>query len=435
MPLPVKPFATLLACWLLVLSAASRSADQPAGAGTALAPAEEDAVLVPPRDYSNWYQVEIILFANRNPLESSESTPFKQRYYPANMVAISPNDEDRVAETDAQMAELQAYLDLFDPELQARLAAARLAEAQFDEAGNVLVGDAHDGSNYPENEFQGTSAGWPAIDRSALDASTAVTIDAGADNALDGLDGLDASAEGTLEGTLEGTMEGISDTPPLDPAMLAAILANGADEAYGALPEQDFVLDKIARSLGRSSRYRVLLHQAWRQPMDDESNARPILIQAGDRVGDIYEIDGTLRFHLSRFLHTRADLWFTDFASPAFAAFKTTATTPTAPANTADGLNPLFASDLNNSPNDQFEAINTAIPLAVTGPEAGIEAELAAAVDDDQMAQEIMSAFSYQLQHSRRMRSATLHYIDHPRFGMLVRIDDYKGPVSAAPLP
>jgi hypothetical protein len=51
-------------------------------------------------------------------------------------------------------------------------------------------------------------------------------------------------------------------------------------------------------------------------------------------------------------------------------------------------------------------------------------------VQDGEMTQQILPAFSYQLQHSRRMRSATLHYIDHPRFGLLVQINDYAGPVT-----
>ena len=87
------------------------------------------------------------------------------------------------------------------------------------------------------------------------------------------------------------------------------------------MTEQDRVLDKIARSLERSGRYRVLLHQAWRQPMPEEREARAILIQAGERSGATYEIEGTLRFHLSRFLHVRTDLWFTDFCQPGHCGF------------------------------------------------------------------------------------------------------------------
>ena len=182
----------------------------------------------------------------------------------------------------------------------------------------------------------------------------------------------------------DDTSADLPGTAPPDPALLAALMGDGAGEAYRALTEQDRVLDKIARSLERSGRYRVLLHQAWRQPMPEEREAQAILIQAGERSGATYEIEGTLRFHLSRFLHVRTDLWFTDFASQAIAAFAT--------------------------------------PLAAAGYDAGVQ--------DGEMTQQILPAFSYQLQHSRRMRSATLHYIDHPRFGLLVQINDYAGPVT-----
>jgi hypothetical protein len=32
---------------------------------------------------------------------------------------------------------------------------------------------------------------------------------------------------------------------------------------------------------------------------------------------------------------------------------------------------------------------------------------------------------AHQLQQSRRMRSSTLHFIDHPQFGILVKIERF----------
>ena len=62
--------------------------------------------------------------------------------------------------------------------------------------------------------------------------------------------------------------------------------------------------------------YQLLWHQAWQQPLVDEADAPWIYVEGGDPYGEHHELEGSIRVHLSRFLHITADLWLTDFSPP-----------------------------------------------------------------------------------------------------------------------
>ena len=83
--------------------------------------------------------------------------------------------------------------------------------------------------------------------------------------------------------------------------------------------------------------YELLWHQAWKQPMVSEEDAFWILIEGGDNLFDRHELEGSLRIHLSRFLHVTADLWLTDFGLP-------------------EGLDGIYSQSQLPSPANSFEA-------------------------------------------------------------------------------
>ncbi|MDB9880049.1 peptidoglycan binding protein CsiV [Pseudomonadales bacterium] len=272
-------------------------------------------------DYTDWYQVEVIIFAHKNPLSSNEMAPFKQRYYPAVMYAVAAEAE-WVPENAQQQNQIEAYLDLFSADSPAQAA---------DSAPGFL--------------FESRSQ---FLDRPVIDAVIPLA-------------------------------EEVTDvTATIDTQALLAQLNDNSHQAYVALEPSQRSLNMIVRSLNRSKGYALISHQAWRQPFVGETQAAPILIQAGKHLGDYFEVDGTLTFYLSRFLHVKADLWYTPNLEQDI-----TLTNGTGP--------------LTNDINKEYQA-------------------------------DVMAASSYQLEHSRRMRSATLHYIDHPLFGILIKIDDYTGP-------
>lgn len=68
-------------------------------------------------------------------------------------------------------------------------------------------------------------------------------------------------------------------------------------------PSTDFT--NIATKLTADGHYRILLEKHWTEVGDTKSSVPPVLLSSGSR-----EINGTLRFYLSRFLHVELNLMF-----------------------------------------------------------------------------------------------------------------------------
>jgi hypothetical protein len=162
-----------------------------------------------------------------------------------------------------------------------------------------------------------------------------------------------------------------------------------AEQSYRWLPADTFTLRSQAQRLGRGG-HQVLLHGRWLQPAPPREAPEALLVRAGPRYGDEYALEGTLEVTLARFLHFRAHLTYREpllGRAPIDWAF--------APGNgEAAGAGSV-----------------TAVPLRPLTPA------------------ELTSAGYLLLDESRRMRSAELHYLDHPKLGILVRID----PVAIPP--
>lgn len=167
----------------------------------------------------------------------------------------------------------------------------------------------------------------------------------------------------------------------------AVALAGGGSGGFRLLGSGSLRLREVASLLARSSRYRPVLHLAWRQPGFTRSEAREVYISsalpnpfrergtrpamngadgtasgllglAGTR-SDRAVLEGTLRLHRARYLHLEADmLHYRPRASAA----------------------------------------------------------------------EATAASVFRLRESRRMRSGELHYFDHPLFGLLVVVIPYRVP-------
>lgn len=135
-------------------------------------------------------------------------------------------------------------------------------------------------------------------------------------------------------------------------------------------------LTKESKRLRNSRNYELLAHMAWIQPgyARDDAIAFPLAELAGPASG----LHGDLTLHLSRYLHMQFDLAIAD--------------APTTPG------------EKNTAP---LEAL-VGFPGSWGNSDTG---ELAP---------------EYRITEKRRMRSGELHYIDHPRFGVLARISKVK---------
>ena len=171
----------------------------------------------------------------------------------------------------------------------------------------------------------------------------------------------------------------------ISPNLNGAIRLDDSAHAHGfvPLPSETFNLLSEAKALARTGRYKVLKHIAWLQPGLAKEDAIPVRIHAGNnyrnefkerayalsdfsqqntnRNQPVNELDGTIKIVLGRYLHVYTDLAYRK----------------------------LFKLGAGSS-------VNT----------LGRDRVLA----------------DYAVKTHRKMRSKTLHYIDHPYLGILIEI-------------
>ena len=134
--------------------------------------------------------------------------------------------------------------------------------------------------------------------------------------------------------------------------------------SYKFEPSSTFLLGSEDGRLQRSNVYRVVFHRAWIQPVPDRDQLRPMLIQIRERPDAAPRIEGILGITRGRYLHLDTRLWYA------------VDTTPTASADPATAGGPAYM----------------------------------------------------ELREQRRMRSGELHYLDHPKLGVLARVDPIQPP-------
>jgi hypothetical protein len=154
---------------------------------------------------------------------------------------------------------------------------------------------------------------------------------------------------------------------PLDPLAVARAEAL----RVRVLRPEELKLGNEYRKLAAISAYEPLVHAGWVQPGLPEGDAEAFNLM----VLGVMNPRGTVRVHLSRFLHITLDLTYQgkSGATPAFGA--------------RDGLD------------------------------------------------EIVLAPSYEIRATRSARSGELHYFDHPAFGVLVRVTPLPAPDATGPRP
>lgn len=125
--------------------------------------------------------------------------------------------------------------------------------------------------------------------------------------------------------------------------------------------------NKLAATPG----YRILYHQAWRQPVLERSDSQPVYIRGGEFLGSQHEMEGTLNISVATYLAVEADL-----------------------------------------------------RLSVQGGGQNVQ-------DDGYSVRRRSSSRTVAMQEKRgRIKSTEVHYFDHPRIALLIRIDRYEAPVA-----
>lgn len=183
------------------------------------------------------------------------------------------------------------------------------------------------------------------------------------------------------------------------------------------LPNNNHKLANHARALARDSRYRVLFHQAWRQPVKPRKNASAILIFGGNNYGEHSELEGSITLSLARLLQINTRLWLTQFE---INYGQTPSDWPPLPAQPQKLKQALLAQvrnadDLTLIPEQPLSWELPAEPLADITTEANAP----------YLPQRIVL-----MNEERQMRSSEIHYLDHPLFGLIIQLTPYDVPAS-----
>ena len=300
-------------------------------------------------EFAGWYQIDVILFKPSTTDLDAESWPDVKAIYPVDVVSVSAPDIFKLS----QLEQLEPLPGMTEQPAEPVLRSDEfLFQNQSRSQNNLSVIEAMTGSGQAESENSAKT-----VEEAKSLADLGVTDD-------------QTDAEPPVHGL------SLPEANPLAPGSLA----------YSRMDETSS-LNGVARSLRRSSRFELIDHRSWIQPVDGEPTN--ILVQAGDRFDDSFEIEGTLAFSRSRYLHVQTSLRYTVFEPK------------------AGGSNPFlgsFDSSLDDETRKRYPDL----------------------VEVERQRGQYYAARNHQMIQSRRMRSNELHYLDHPLFGAIIRINRFK---------
>ncbi|MBV1881020.1 MAG: peptidoglycan binding protein CsiV [Pseudomonadales bacterium] len=216
-----------------------------------------------------------------------------------------------------------------------------------------------------------------------------------------------------------------------------------ATEALLKLPSKQLTLLSVRRKLSRNRHYRLLYEAAWRQPLESKEASTPILIQGGTQFDDYFELEGTVTLSVSRYLHIHTDLWLSQFTQTLNLDedYDSSSTTngsatdgSTIDVSTADKESGELESKEDAKPRLKPESItepteNMSQDNITDNPDlTGSSNKLNLASSLRAITSKFEPVRTVQLKQSRRMRSKELHYLDHPLFGIVVKVIPYERP-------
>ena len=207
---------------------------------------------------------------------------------------------------------------------------------------------------------------------------------------------------------------------------LNSVPVPSTDRNARALPErpaETYELNPQTNSIDRKSQMRVLFHKAWQQALIPTDQAPYVVLSGGEAFDGLHELGGTIRFSVNKYIHVDTQLWLTQFG-PNYGQEPEWPSPP---------IEPTLATQIQTEPNfflseeddtteyginhDSVNSITTAPLFSGTVLGRGNFNSRDTLNTRQHLANEIIV-----LEQSRRMRSRELHYIDHPRLGILVKI-------------
>lgn len=168
------------------------------------------------------------------------------------------------------------------------------------------------------------------------------------------------------------------------------------------------LFSNAAKRLTKNGSRRVLFHQSWVQTPKKRDESSSIVVLGGNKYGNHFELEGSIKISRERYLHVQTQLWFSQFGGGLESNTQSSATS-----------NEFHMSDSEIN-SDQWPALPTIPVEAFVAPAAGGVSLPQRALPKSNGQYQTTQIVTFN--QKRRMKSNENHYIDHPKLGMLIRI-------------
>ena len=342
----------------------------------------------------NWYQVEVILFNQPSNVNSETSTPSLPLKFSDNIIYLTNVIEEKQRESLMIEGALLPEITSYDP------------VSELEQHDKTLM-QSIDSISLEEDSFE-----------------------------------LNPSEDGVLE---ELVMEHEKEN----------LFIPEYEDEFQILDSKIRDLNDTARSLNRRG-FNVFFHESWRFVADESDSQNWIVIGAGDQLDGRSEIEGSIRFYKSRFLHFEANLWKLIFPTNIENSSEQYFKLPDIPEeydeertfwklsklvenktteNTEITENYEVSIENYGSRSDEtIEQSNGRLKNLIAKDYAINRFEPAPDIEKTAPASNLLLDDLWTINQSKRIDDGKLYYLDHPELGMIINAKSYEPrPINIEP--
>ena len=339
----------------------------------------------------NWYQVEVILFNQPSNVNSETSTPSLPLKFSDNIIYLTNVIEEKQRESLMIEGALLPEITSYDP------------VSELEQHDKTLT-QSIDSTSLEEDSFE-----------------------------------LNPSEDGVLE---ELVMEYEKED----------LFIPEYEEEFQILDSKIRDLNDTARSLNRRG-FNVFFHESWRFIADESDSQNWIVIGAGDQLDGRSEIEGSIRFYKSRFLHFEANLWKLIFPTNIENSSEQYFKLPDIPEeyeeertfwklsklveNKTTEITENYEVSIENygSRSDEtIEQSNGRLKNLIAKDYAINRFEPAPDIEKTAPASNLLLDDLWTVNQSKRIDDGKLYYLDHPELGMIINAKSYEPkPINIEP--
>lgn len=207
-------------------------------------------------------------------------------------------------------------------------------------------------------------------------------------------------------------------------------------------------LNDTARSLNRRG-FNVFFHESWRFVADESDSQNWIVIGAGDQLDGRSEIEGSIRFYKSRFLHFEANLWKLIFPTNIENSSEQYFKLPDIPEEYEEErtfwkLSKLvenktteiteITENYGSRSDETIEQSNGRLKNLIAKDYAINRFEPAPDIEKTAPASNLLLDDLWTIIQSKRIDDGKLYYLDHPELGMIINAKSYEPkPINIEP--